>query len=126
MPATVSPEDNFREIKIENGIVLKVVERPSRRNDPYNFYDQSVPVIPHLYPNSTILAKRRFGRLGEVFYSIVCYKEGYEDRDVMIMGTSIYKGNALQFTAIVSEKSFGDSLLVILEAVEKITSNKIG
>lgn len=113
---------NFSEIQIAEDIQLKIMERRSVRSDPHSPYDQAIASIKRIYPNSTILAKRRYGHIGEIQYSIICYKESKDSNEVVINGTSVHNETALVFETIIKEEQFGDYLLIILERVEKMSS----
>lgn len=117
--------DDYQKITIEEGIVLKVKKHRSNRSLPHAFYDQATASVPMLYPEHIFLAKRRYGRLGEMEYSIVCYKETGKRTEVLITGIAVSNNDAWSFETLVPESSFGDKLLlIVLEAIEKLPSTK--
>ena len=116
--------DEYQTIQLEEGIVLKVKQLRNNRFLPHAFYDQATASIPLLYPDHVYLVKRRYGRLGEMKYSIVCYKETKQSSEVLISGTAVLNNAAWSFDTRVPQSSFGDKLLIVLEAVEKLPSNK--
>lgn len=120
----VVASDDVHKITAEEGIVLSVKKFKSNRSLPHAFYDQAVSSIPKLYPEHIYFAKRRYGHLGKMQYSIICYKETEKTSKVLIMGTAILRNDAWSFETYVQESTFGDKLLIVLEAVEKLPSNK--
>ena len=120
----VPASDGYQEITAEEGVLIKVKKHRSNRSLPHAFYDQAISSIPKLYPEHEYFAKRRYGRLGEVEYSIVCYKESKNLSKVLISGTAVKDIDAWYFEVYVSDNLFGDKLLIVLEAVEQLPSNK--
>lgn len=116
--------DNVHKVTVEEGVVLSVKAFRNNRSLPHAFYDQAVSSIPKLYPEHVYYAKRRYGHLGKMQYSIICYKETNLTSMVQITGTAVLKSNAWSFETYVPESSFGDKLLIVLEAVENFPSNK--
>lgn len=114
----------YQQVTLQEGIVLKVKRHGSNRALPHAFYDQATASIPALYPEHVFLAKRRRGRLGEIEYSIICYKETGKLSEVVITGVAVATDSAWSFETHVPEASFGDRLLVVLEAVEELPSNQ--
>ena len=97
----------------------------SNRSLPHTYYDQAISSIQNIYPEHEFLAKRRYGKLGKIQYSIVCYKENVESSNVTVSGTAIHKNKAWFFETHFPYASFGENLLIVLEAVESLPSNKV-
>ena len=116
-------EDN-QVITIEKGLEIRVKKLKSNRTLPHSFYDQAISSIPKLYPDHEYFGKRRSGRLGNIQYSIVCYKKSKSTNKVIVSGAALFANKAWSFESLVPESSFGDKLLIILEAIEKLPSNK--
>jgi hypothetical protein len=109
----------FARITLDGGIILNVSKFISNRSLPHSFYDQAMSSLPMLYPDYVIYAKRRFGRLGQMNYSLICYKQTRKATQVIISGTAVSGTDAWSFETSVPEKSFGTALLTIMEAVTK-------
>ena len=65
---------NVKTVPLENGVVLHIKEIAFSRILPHAYYDQAISSIPGVYPDSQIIAKRRFGYAGKnppVVYSMV-------------------------------------------------------
>ena len=116
--------DIYQKVTLEKGIVLSVKKMDSNRSLPHAYYDQAISSIHNIYPEHKFLAKRRYGKLGKIQYSIVCYKENMKSSIVTTSGTAIYKNKAWFFEAHVPNDAFGENLLIVLEAVESLPSNK--
>jgi len=121
-PAIAS--DDNQTITADEGVVITVKKLGSARYLPHAFYDQAVSSIPKLYPEHEYLARRRNGRFGKVLYSVVCYKQSRHTHKVSISGTAVLADDAWSFETHVPESSFGDKLLIVLEAIEKLPSNE--
>ena len=119
----IASDDTYK-VKVEEEIVLSIKKFRSNRTLPHAFYDQAVSSIPKLYPEHVFFAKRRYGRLGKMQYSIVCYKETEKTSKVLVIGTAVLEKDAWSFDTHVDETTFGDKLLIVLEAIEKLPSNK--
>lgn len=111
-------------LKVGEGVVLNVNDYGYHRFLPYSFYDQAVSSIQHLYSGHVFLAKRRDGRLGKIQYSIICYKQAVNQSRIYITGVAVLGNNAWSFETDVPESSYGDKLLVVLEAIGKLPSYK--
>jgi len=112
--------ESFQEISLENGVTLTVKKIRNNRSLPQAFYDQTVASVPTLYSAHAFVAKRRNGRLGNVLYSIACYKEDVKLDLVTASGTAVSDGKAWFFESRVPESSFGDDLLILMEAVANL------
>ncbi|MDH5178187.1 MAG: hypothetical protein OEY07_00790 [Gammaproteobacteria bacterium] len=117
-PLAVRALDVYQKIPLEEGIVLNVKKEVANRSFPHAYYEQAISSIPKIYPEHKFLAKRRYGKLGKVQYSIVCYKEKLTSDFVTISGIATYKDKAWFFETLVPKTAFGDGLLIVLEAVE--------
>lgn len=122
LPVTAS--DDLHTVKVEKDIELSVTMLKSNRSLPHAFYDQATTSIHGMHPEHIYLAKRRYGQLGKMQYSILCYKETKKSNNVIITGTAVFKDNAWSFETKVPESSFADKLLIVLEAVANLPSNK--
>ena len=112
--------DVSRQLLLENGITLQITEIEYSRILPHAFYDQAMASIANIYPNSQIIAKRRLGLLGknkQSLYSMVCYKESKDLDEVTISGVITLNTQAWSFDAKVTESSFADTLLLIMEVL---------
>jgi hypothetical protein len=112
--------DHVQEIKIDDNKVLIITKIASSRLLPHAYYDQATASIPVLYPEYQFFAKRRFGYLGNMAYSIVCYKKTKDDINVIITGTAVMNADAWSFQTEVPDTSFGDMLILVLETIEKL------
>lgn len=115
--------DDYKKITIEKGIVLRLTKFEDNRSLPHSYYDQAVASIPNIYPEYIFFAKRRYGKLGKTQYSIVCYKENKKTLSVTISGIAVLNNEAWHFETNLPEDSFGDFLLIVLEAIENLPSN---
>ena len=124
MTQVTAASDDFRKINIEQGIVLSVKKFNSYRSLPHSYFDQAIASIPIIYPEHVFFAKRRYGKLGEMQYSIICYKENEKKNSITISGIAVLKSNAWSFETRVPQESFGDYLLIVLESIQNLPSNK--
>jgi hypothetical protein len=116
-PHAAIAADNSRKVLLENDIVLNVEKIGINRSLPHAYYDQAKSSIATIYPKSVYLAKRRFGKLGAVQYSIICYKENRKSREIRVSGVAVSGNTAWSFETTVPPGSFGDDLLLVLEAI---------
>ncbi len=94
---------------------------------PYVFYDQAINSIPGIYPNSTIVAERHLGKIGEnadVLYSLIGYKEEKNTNEITISGIATNKDRAWSFTIMVADSSLTQTLLLVLENLSDLPHNK--
>ena len=121
--AKVFASDHIHKLSIDDENVLTITEIAGSRLLPHGFYDQAIASIPALYPEHEFFAKRRFAYIGNVAYSIVCYKKDKEDINVVISGTAALNTDAWSFQTEVPEALFGDMLIIVLETISKIPDN---
>ncbi len=117
----------IKKVPLENGQELRIKHIPPSRILPHAYYDQALASIPGVYPNSQIIAKRRVGYLGKdsaILYSLVCYKESKDLEEVTISGVVVNQNKAWSFDAKVVESSFVDTLVLVLEVLADLPSNK--
>ncbi len=120
-------ENNSKHVRLENGQELNIKHMSPSRILPHAYYDQAVASIPGVYPNSQIIAKRRLGYLGKnpsFLYSMVSYKKSKDLPEVTISGVVVNKNRAWFFEAKVDESSFADTLVLVLETLADLPSNK--
>ena len=120
-------EPDTEKFELDNGHILYVTEATYSRNMPYVFYDQAIISIPGIYPNSTIVAERRLGKIGgnsNVLYSLVGYKEQKNTKEIIISGIATNKDRAWSFTIMVADSSLTQSLLLVLENLSNLPHNK--
>lgn len=106
-----------------NGMELTIQESPYHRRVPHSYYDQAMESIKHLYPENDVLVARRFGTLGEAAYSLVCYKQSKGSSKVIVGGMLVVGRMSWHFSGEVPAERFNDSLILILEAISKLSSN---
>jgi hypothetical protein len=80
------------EITLDTGATLTITATRYNRRLPHSFYDQAMASLPRLYPEHDLLAGRRFGRLGGVVYSLVCYSESPSGEKVVIEASAVSNG----------------------------------
>jgi hypothetical protein len=119
----VEVDAQVEKMLIGDGIELTIQESPNHRGVPHFYYDQAMESIKHLYPESEVLVARRFGTLGEVVYSLVCYKEFKGSSKVIVGGMLAVGRRSWRFNGVVPVEGFTDSLVLILEAISKPPSN---
>ena len=88
------------------------------RDYPQNGYDEGMNHLPSIYPSHVMLCKRRIGKVGEVFYSILCYKTTPETNEVTIDGEVVVPTEeSWSFKTKVNDGNLNDALLRILETL---------
>jgi hypothetical protein len=120
-------EDQVKEIALITGVKLNIKQIQISRTLPTAYYDQALSSIPGVYPKSKILAKRRFGRFGADLsssYSMVCYKKSSKFDEVTVEGIVVGNGRAWRYESKVEESLFVDTLILILEKIAELPSNK--
>lgn len=120
-------ETEVKTIRLENGEALVIKKIQPSRILPHAFHDQALSSITGIYPDSQILAKRRVGYLNKnpaVLYSMVCYKESSKQEGVIISGVVTYENQAWSFDSTVEESAFPDTLILILETLNKLPFDK--
>ena len=111
------------DIKLEDGSTLTVTEIEYSRILPHAFYDQAVASLPHLFPGYVLLAGRRSGVLGEVIYSLVCYKETQSSERAVVEAVGVYRGRAWRLDTT-APASYGDTLMQVLEQIGKLAAER--
>lgn len=114
------------EIKLESGSTLTLSDTEYSRFLPHVFYDQALSSLPHLFPDHDFLAGRRSGTLGEVAYALVCFKETRSSEQVRIQGTAVHRKQAWYFETVTASASYGETLMQVLEQIEKLSSDPGG
>ena len=110
------------DIKLESGSTLTVSNTEYSRILPHAFYDQAISSLPHLFPKHVLLASRRSGVLGEVVYAMVCFKETQASERVVIQAVAVHRDRAWNLE-VIAPSSYGDTLVLVLEQIEKLPSN---
>jgi hypothetical protein len=91
------------------------------RDYPQNGYDEGLYHLPSIYPSHVMLCKRRIGKVGEVYYSMLCYKTTPEINKVTIDGEVVVPvEQSWSFKTEVNENNLNDALLRILEALSNL------
>ena len=78
------------------------------------------------YPDSEIVAKRRYGYFGNnqsAAYSMVCYKESPAFHEITISGVVVSNSKAWRYEARVNANNFNDTLILVLENIFVIPFN---
>ena len=122
-----APESDVKKVPLENGQELHVKQILPSRILPHAYYNQAMASIPGVYPNSQIIAKRRIGYLGKnsaVLYSLVCYQESKDRKEVTISGIVINKERAWSFHSRLAESSFANTLVLVLEILTDLPFDK--
>jgi hypothetical protein len=120
-------EPGTEKFELENGHILFVTDFTYSRNMPYVFYDQAITSLPIAHPDSTIVAKRRLGKIGnnaEVLYSLIAFKDTAGDKVITISGVATSKDRAWAFNTKVDDSSLTQSLLLVLEYLSSLSYNK--
>jgi hypothetical protein len=126
LSAPGAAQDKGRDVVLDTGVKLHIEEILFSRILPTAFYDQAMASIPALYPESEIVAARRFGRFGNNLvssYSMVCYKQSADVDEVTITGVVVSDGKAWSFDTKVNAPLFVDTLIRVLETVGNLPSN---
>jgi hypothetical protein len=119
-------QDKERDVVLDTGVKLHIKEILFSRILPTAYYDQAMASIPALYPDSEIVAARRFGRFGNNLassYSMVCYKQSADVDEVTISGVVVSDRKAWLFDTKVNSSLFVDTLIRVLETVANLPSN---
>ncbi len=125
--ALAEPGD-VRTVSLETGATLRVEEILNSRILPHAYVDQAMSSIPGVYPESKILAKRRFFQLGKgdsvSAIAIICYKKDSKKPAVTISGVTISRGKAWHFGAEIEESQFPETLIAVLAELSKLPGNQ--
>ncbi len=125
--STGATEKGTRKLPLDNGYILHITEISPSRVLPHAFYDQAMESIPSIYPNAVIVAERRIGSFAGnnyPLYSLIGYKESMDLEDVTISGVVTGMDRAWSFTIKVSESSYANTLLLILENIADLPYNR--
>jgi len=109
------------DIPLESGSILRISDAEVSRVLPHAFYDQAMASLPQLYPKHVLLAARRSGRLGDVRYALVCYKETPASERVIIQAMAVHEGQAWSLEAIASVL-YENTLIEVLEQIARLPS----
>lgn len=109
-------------ITLEGGSTLSFTEISYNRTLPHSFYDQAMASLPRLYPEHELLAGRRLGRLGDVAYSLICYRESPSSNKVVIQAVAVHIERAWNFEAVTDTTSYPRTLLWTLERISRLPS----
>ncbi len=120
--SAVTAAGQAAKINLDNGVALSIREIPSHKGLPHSSYDQAMNSIPALYPQHEILIKRRYGKLGPVIYSLVCYRDDKRSDKFIVNGAAIHGEKAWTFDVEAPAESFHDTLVLILEAISRFPS----
>ena len=110
------------EIRLDDGGTLTVTETSYNRYLPHSFYDQAMASLPRLYPDYELLAGRRFGRVGAVTYSLVCYRESPSSDKVVIQAVAVHDERAWNIETLTDKTSYPGALLRVLERINGLPS----
>ena len=124
-PGTV--QDKTKSVVLDTGARLEIKEILFSRILPTAYYDQAMASIPAIYPESVIVANRRFGRFGKTAaasYSMICYKKSADADEVTISGVVVRNGNAWSFDTKVNSSLFTDTLIQVLETIADLPSGQ--
>ena len=119
-PVLIFGENDSYTIRLENGIDLDIKEHTAHRWLPHAYYDQALDSINSIYPENRILAKRRYGSVGNVRYSLIAYKDADESLEVKVKGVVVKQRLAWIFDTKVAEFKFNETMILILERISKL------
>lgn len=111
------------EIQLDNGGTVTVSNAQYSRSLPHAFYDQALASLSHLFPAHVLLAGRRSDVLGEVAYSLVCYRETPSSDRVIVQGVAVHSDRAWNIKAYTPVSSYEITLGQVLEQIEKLPTN---
>ena len=126
-PLAGASEFDTKKFELENGNILYVIETTYSRIMPYVFYDQAIKTIPGIYPNSTIVAERRLGIIGNnpaILYSLIGYREVKDTKEIKISGVATIRDRAWSFNIMVADSLLTQTLLLVLENLSNLPYNK--
>jgi hypothetical protein len=125
--STGATENDTSKLPLDNGYILHITEISPSRVLPYAFYDQAMESIPSIYPNSVIVAERRIGSFAgnsHPLYSLIAYKKSMDLKNVTISGVVTGMDRAWSFNIKVTESSYANTLLLILEKIANLPYNQ--
>ena len=123
LPSTLWAEmDKKLEIPLGDNLPkLELSNHHYTRDYPQNGYDEGMYHLPSIYPSHVMLCKRRLGKVGEVYYSMLCYKTTPEIKKVTIDGEVVVPvEESWSFKVTVSEDDLDNALLRILEVLSNL------
>ncbi|TAJ80348.1 hypothetical protein EPO44_18630 [bacterium] len=112
-----------RAVRLDSGAVATISDLEAHRWLPHSYFDQAIDSLHALHPDLQLLAVRRVGQLGNILYSLVCYKESRGSREVVVTGAAVTKAQAWRFDVRHETNAHVELLLEVLEAVAKLPSN---
>ncbi len=112
-----------RIVRLDSGAVVTISDLEAHRWLPYSYFDQAIDSLHALHPDLQLLAMRRVGQLGNILYSLVCYKESRGSREVVVTGAAVTKAQTWRFDVRHETNDHVELLLEVLEAVAKLPSN---
>lgn len=117
LSAAAPAGENFT---LDNGDTLTVTEIRSNRTLPHSFYDQAMASLPQLYPHHRLLAGRRAGEVGDVAYSLICYRESPSNAKVVIQAVAVHGKRAWNIEAVTDTTLYPGALLQVIERISKL------
>jgi hypothetical protein len=121
-------DNNVTVVSLIDGVEMQIAEIPYSRILPFAYYDQALSSILGLYPNAEIVAKRRYGHLGNdhsTAYSMICYKESFEYNEVTISGVVVHIEKAWRYEARVNANHYNDMLMLVIEKISAAPFNNL-
>ena len=118
-------ESAAEEVVLDNGDTLNVEDTPYNRRLPYAFYDQAMASLAQLFPRQVLLAARRSGAIGDVRFSLVCYRESPSSDDAIIQAIAVRQDRAWNI-ALRPSSRYGDALVQVLEYIGRLSSGADG
>ena len=76
-----------RKVRLDSGAVATISDLEVHRWLPHSYFDQAMDSLRALHPDLQLLVTRRVGNLGNILYSLVCYRESRTSRDVIVFGS---------------------------------------
>lgn len=103
-------------------IAIKVEETAYSRVIPFAYYDQGVESVPLVHPGGCVLAGRRYGKLGDVDYSLLAYTESATAATVTIgaLAGSHAQHKAWRIEAIVRRERYAEAIMQVLERISTL------
>lgn len=108
------------DISLDNGGTLHIEQARYNRALPQSFYDQARASLPRLYPDHELLAGRRSGRIGNVVYSLICYRESPGSNTVSIQAVAVQDQQAWNLYAVAEPSSYAGYLVRTLEQISRL------
>ena len=76
-----------RAVRLDSGAVATISDLEVHRWLPHSHFDQAMDSLRALHPDLQLLVTRRVGNLGNILYSLVCYRESRTSPDVIVFGS---------------------------------------